>query len=227
MAPPISVRALIAVAGCGGWVECIWIVYTWRRSVEVLRLRWSLVLRIMVCCLAVVCFHLLLPGLTVVKLSSCRPVRSAGILHWCSRQLCTVTVYIACSTMASGDARDSWPEDYRSGVHFRNKLQTSWNVLMSFVDLESSGVVKLDTSVVPHVLGLKAFYDDAELVRVLPGRAENVVRVLVPDARAEPRGFHNILLEDRTTEFGPAVLTADLCELRQLWPAVSNVETPD
>ena len=41
----------------------------------------------------------------------------------------------------------------------------------SYVDLDSPGVVKLDTSVVPDVLGLRAFYDNAELVRVLPGRA--------------------------------------------------------
>ena len=79
-------------------------------------------------------------------------------------------------------------------------------------------MVKLDTSVVPDVLGLKAFYNDAEPVWVLPSRAENNVGVLFPDARAEPRGFHNISLEDMTTEFGPAVSTADLCELWQLWP---------
>ena len=51
------------------------------------------------------------------------------------------------------------------GVHFRNELQASWNAPMSFVDLELPGVVKLDTSVVPDVLGLKAFYDDAAPVR--------------------------------------------------------------
>ena len=129
-----------------------------------------------------------------------------------------LVVYIACGTMASGDTRDSRPENDCSGVHFRDKLQTSWNAPMSFVDLESPCVVKLDTLVVPDVLGLKAFYDDAEPVQVLPGRADNVVRVLGPDARAEPRGFHDISLEDLTTEFGPAVLTADLCELRRLWP---------
>ena len=28
VAPPISVRACTAVDGCGGWVGCIWIVYT-------------------------------------------------------------------------------------------------------------------------------------------------------------------------------------------------------
>ena len=67
----------------------------------------SLVLRFLVCCLAVVCFCLLRPGLTVLKLSpvsSCRSVHSERILQLSSSQLCTVTVYIACGTMASGDA---------------------------------------------------------------------------------------------------------------------------
>ena len=116
-----------------------------------------------------------------------------------------VTEYIACGMMASGDARGSRPEDDRSGVHFRNELQILWNAPMSFLDLELPCVVKLDTSVVSDVLVLKAFYNDTEPVRVLPGRAENVVRVLVPDARAEPRGFQDNSQEDQTTEFGPAV----------------------
>ena len=68
--------------------------------------------------------------------------------------------------MASGDARGSQPEDDRSGVHFRDELQTSWDAPISFMDLESPGVVKLHTSVVPDVLGLKAFYDDIEPFRV-------------------------------------------------------------
>ena len=71
------------------------------------------------------------------------------------------------------------------GSVFRCELQTSWNMPKSYVDWESPGVVKLDTSVVPDVLGLRAFYDDAKSVQVLPGRAQN--RVLVPDARAKPQ----------------------------------------
>ena len=156
-------------------------------------------------CLTVVCVRSLRPGLTVARLSPvllCQTVHSAAIPQRCSSRLCTVTVYIASGMMASGDARGSRPENDLSGVHFCNKLQISWNVQMSFVDLESLGVEKLDTSVVPYVLGLKAFYDDAEPVRVLPSRAENVVRVLVLDTRVEPRGFHIISLEDIYDHFG-------------------------
>ena len=119
-------------------------------------------------------------------------------------------MYFVGDTMGSGDARGSRPGNECSGVHFRNELQTSWNAPMSFVNLESSGVVKLDTSVVPDVLGLKALYDDAEPVRVLPCRAENVVRVLVPDARPEPRGFHDISLEDLTNRVWPGGVDSGL-----------------
>ena len=44
MAPTISVRACTTADGFGGWVVCIWIVCIWQRSVEVLQLKWSLVL---------------------------------------------------------------------------------------------------------------------------------------------------------------------------------------
>ena len=50
------------------------------------------------------------------------------------------------------------------------------------------------------------------------GKAENIVRVLVPDVRVESRGYHDILLQNMTTEIAPAVSTADLCELRRFWP---------
>ena len=68
---------------------------------------------------------------------------------------------------------------------------------------------KLDTSVVPDILGLRVFYDDTELVRVLPGTAQNSVLVLVLDARAKLQGFHYVTLQD---------MTFDMCDQRRLWP---------
>ena len=53
-------------------------------------------------------------------------------------------------------------------------------------DLTSSGVVVLDTTIVPDVVGLHAYDDKAALVRVLPGNFPNIVRTLVPDDRAAP-----------------------------------------
>ena len=68
----------------------------------------------------------------------------------------------------------------------------------------------LDTSVVPDVVGLKAFYANTELVRVLPGMAEKIILVLVLDDRVEPRRFHDILLEDMTTEIVTATSSRDM-----------------
>ena len=102
VAPPISVRACTVVLSHGGWVTCIWIVYTRQGSVEVLQLTGSLLLRIILWCLCVtVCFLSCSENLTVTKSlpgSLCRPVYSAGYRR------CTVTVYITSGTMASGDA---------------------------------------------------------------------------------------------------------------------------
>ena len=72
------------------------------------------------------------------------------------------------------------------------------------------------TSVVPDVMGLNAFYDDAKPVRVLPGTAKNSVRVLVPDSR--PQGFLDVVLQDVTIVAGLAVSMTKMCDLRRLWP---------
>ena len=48
--------------------------------------------------------------------------------------------------------------------------------------LDSPGVVVVDTSRVPDILGLRTHNTDAEPVRVLPGRALDCVQVLIPDA---------------------------------------------
>ena len=90
---PISVRVCTAVGR--GWAGCIWIVYTPHGSVEVWRLTVSLVLRILVCFLAVVVFRSLQLGLTVLQLSpilSCRPVHIARIPQRSSSRLCTLHV---------------------------------------------------------------------------------------------------------------------------------------
>ena len=46
--------------------------------------------------------------------------------------------------------------------------------------------------VVLDMVGLHVYDDKAARVRVLPGDFLNIVRVLVPDDRAAPRGFHDL-----------------------------------
>ena len=88
---------------------------------------------------------------------------------------CTVSVYLTSDAMASDDVGGSRPRVDHSGVSFRCELQTSWNAPESYVNLESPGVVELDTSVVPDVLGNRALYEDAKPTQVLPGKAQNSV----------------------------------------------------
>ena len=88
----------------------------------------------------------------------------------------------------------------------------------SYVNLLSPGVVELDTSVVPDVLGLRALYENAEPSRVLPVWAQNSVRVLVPEARATPMGFHDVTLVDLTGVSGLPVSMGEMGDLRRQWP---------
>ena len=81
-----------------------------------------------------------------------------------------------------------------------------------------------DTSVVPNVVGLEALYADAEPVRVLPSMAENIIQVLVPDDHVEPQGFHDILLDNMTTEIVPATSSRDMSGLRTLLSVMSKLQ---
>ena len=65
-----------------------------------------------------------------------------------------------------------WDDDY-------GFVGSSWTELM--VTLDTAGVVVLDTSHVPDVLGFTTRNADTELVGVLPGRARDSVRALIPD----------------------------------------------
>ena len=60
--------------------------------------------------------------------------------------------------------------------------------------------------------------EEAALVRVLPGVSPNIVRVLVPDDLAEPRGFHDLLIEDLSAPKVRPASAGDLTVLRQHWP---------
>ena len=120
--------------------------------------------------------------------------------------------------MAFGDGLSGQPSSDHSGVTFQYELRKSWNTPKSFVDLDSLGVVVLDTTVVPDVLGLNTYRDNAELVRVLPGASPNIIQILVPDDLVEPRGFHNILLEDMTAMIVRPVSAGNLTALKPFWP---------
>ena len=77
------------VPGHGGWGICIWIVYTRQGSVAVLH--GSLLFRLLLCCLIVVCFLSCSNNLTVTK---SLPGLLLRPVHFLRRRWCTVSVYL-------------------------------------------------------------------------------------------------------------------------------------
>ena len=55
-------------------------------------------------------------------------------------------------------------------------------------------------------------------MRVLWGRTEGSVRVLIPDAKELDREFHNVTLLDMADAVEPVVPVGDLGLLRRQWP---------
>ena len=116
VAPPISVRACTAVAGCGGcmggmYLDCVHLEEISFAAQVVTGAPNSGVLS------GYCLFSLTVTG------SDCWEIMACFVVPACS----------------SGDARGSRPVNDRSGVHFRNELQTSWNAPMSFVNLSVAG----------------------------------------------------------------------------------------
>ena len=68
--------------------------------------------------------------------------------------------------MASGDR---WPGAGRSGIDFQVCVEIPWNASELLVTLDTSGVVVLDTSHVPEVLGFRTRNADAGGLRIAFG----------------------------------------------------------
>ena len=204
--PPISGRGRTVVLNRRGGVMYVRIVYTQQGSVEVLQVTGSLLILIIVCCCIVLCLR-----------SYCEYLHVRELLPDPLFQLvCLIdNTQHTSGAMASGD---SLPKADLCGISFRNQLLVPRNAPESIVTLDSLGVVVLDTSAVPDVIGLRARNNDAEPTRVLPGRAQNSVRVLIPDDRAAPWGFNDATLVDMAGATGPSVSKDELSSLRRQWP---------
>ena len=139
---------------------CLWITWTYLRSVEVLLLTWAHVFLILLwCCLSELCFFLLWTyRIAQDYLTISQTIQDYG--KNCA-PVCTFTVYISCNVMASGDVRNSQPASDQSGQTFWCEMRTSWDPPKTYVDITSPGVVVLDTTVVPDMVGLHAYDDKA------------------------------------------------------------------
>ena len=71
----------------------------------------------------------------------------------------------------------------------------------------------MDTSLVLDILGMRTRDAAAELIRVLPGRVQDSVRVLIPDARVVACGFHDVTLVEMLDAAGPPVPVGVLGQL--------------
>ena len=70
-------------------------------------------------------------------------------------------MYCTTDVMASSGSQ---PGPYQSGVSIQVHIQVPWNAPESVVTLDSLGVMIVDTSCVPYVLGLRTRNADAEIV---------------------------------------------------------------
>ena len=63
-------------------------------------------------------------------------------------------------------------------------------------DLCSLGVVDLDLSLSPDAFGLRAFAISKPLTRMLPGSFSCELRLMLPDSKIAPDGFHDVIVEN-------------------------------
>ena len=87
--------------------------------------------------------------------------------------------------------------------------------------LNSLGVVDLDLSLSPDVLGLKAFNNSLPITRMLPGSSPCELRLLLPDSNIGTDGFHDVIIENLSTSSmwrSRHVSPSDMTSLRRRWP---------
>ena len=212
MVPPIGGRfGTVVFFWCVG-ISYIWFVYTWRKSVGVLQMTGSLLLVILACRRA--------------ELSDCSSELCRRVPRLCAdtlqypdtivEVLClTVLRYYFLPAMATGNSRVGTDKE-DSDVEVDE--QTPWNTREACV-LDSPGVFELDTTYIPDVLGLSSPYPGAAPVRVLLGRTEGSIWVLIPDVKELDRSFHDVTLLDMADAVEPVVHVGDLCLLKRQWPA--------
>ena len=87
--------------------------------------------------------------------------------------------------------------------------------------LDSLGVLDLDLSFGPDAFGLRAFDEEMQRTRMLPGSGPCDLRLLLPDAGLGKMGFHDVVIENllgTSVWRSKHVTPADVIGLRQRWP---------
>ena len=91
-----------------------------------------------------------------------------------------------------------------------------WDAPEMAIDLTSSGTVPLRN--VPDVVGMSGRRDSATESRLLQGRDDRSVRVLVPDCRGLEQNFHDVTVVDMGDLPESKVSIPELSELARRWP---------
>ena len=189
------------------------IVYTQQGSVAVLQATGSLLILFLVYCCIVLCLRSyceLLPE-PLFQLFQC--------VWLVISATSTVTVYRISGAMASGDSR---PKADQSGIHFRNQLHVPWNAPESIVTLDSPGVVMLDTSAVPDVIGYEHVMTAQNRHKCYLGGSRTVFGYSLRTTEWLPGGS---TLVDMAGVTGPNVSKEDLSSLRLLVAGMSKRQT--
>ena len=83
--------------------------------------------------------------------------------------------------------------DNRAGVTF-GELYVPWDAPEMAVDPDSAGTVPLRN--VPDVFGMIGRRDSTTESRILQGRDEHSIQVLIPDSRGLDQNFHDVTVVD-------------------------------
>ena len=130
----MATHTTVSCLGCSGWWMRLWITCAYQRSVEVLLLTWAH--DSLWCCLTNLWFSLFWNCLTAwdcLTVLPCQLSQSTQDYRRNCNQSCTLTVYISCSVMVSGDERNRWPTGDRSGITFRCDMHVSWDPPKTYV----------------------------------------------------------------------------------------------
>ena len=103
----------------------------------------------------------------------------------------------------------------RPGITFDVELVVPWDAPEAVVDL--SAAVLRDLELIPDVIGLSGRWSEAAGCRILQGRDERSVQVLIPDSRGLERDFHDVTIVDMGDLPEVPVSMDDFSLLRRQW----------
>ena len=163
-------------------------------------------------------------SLTLPTVFSCRDVASTDIfLRDCiirdKDRVLPAGYQVWLQLVAKYSAVDA--DESRTGVTFGVDLYVPWDAPEMVVDLKLANTVPLRN--VQDVFGMVGRCDSAKESRILQGRDERSIQVLISDSRGLDQNFHDVTVVDMEDLPESHVSITELSELATTWPpAVIN-----